>query len=73
MQIEFLVNDGVALLLSPENPMEEELLKQMLKQDNDISEVRSTVVVLNKTFKNGVFIAKKSLNLNGNILPKDEE
>jgi len=59
MQIEFLVNGGVSLMLAPENPMEEELLKQLMKQDNDMSEIRTSVVILNKTFRNGVLIHSK--------------
>ena len=62
MQVEFLVNGGVSLLLSPENEMEEHLLKQMMKQDNELTEIRSSVVVLNKTFRNGLLIAKKSVS-----------
>lgn len=60
MQVEFIVNGGVSLLFSPENEAEEALLKQMMKQDNDITEIRSAVTVLSKTFRNGVLIAKKS-------------
>jgi hypothetical protein len=60
MQVEFIVNGGVSLLFSPENEAEEALLKQMMKQDNDILEIRSAVTVLSKTFRNGVLIAKKS-------------
>lgn len=65
MQVEFLVNgnEGVSLLMAPENPMEEELIKQLLKQQNDITQVRTAVVVLNKTFRNGIFIGKKTMNL----------
>lgn len=62
MQVEFLVNGGVSLLLSPENEMEEHLLKQMMKQDNELTEIRSSIVVLNKTFRNGTLIAKKTGN-----------
>lgn len=62
MQVEFLVNGGVSLLLSPENEMEEHLLKQMMKQDNELTEIRSSVVVLNKTFRNGILVAKKTSN-----------
>ena len=60
MNIEFIVNGGVSMLISPETPMEEEMLKQMLKQSNDITEIRSTVHVLNKSFKYGIFIGKNS-------------
>jgi hypothetical protein len=60
MQIEFLVNGGVSLMLAPENTMEEELLKQLMKQDNDLSEIRTSVIILNKTFRNGIFIHSKT-------------
>ena len=60
MQVEFLVNGGVSLLFSPENEMEEALLKQMMKQDNELTEIRSNVIVLNKTFRSGVLIHSKS-------------
>lgn len=65
MQVEFLVNghEGVSLLMAPENPMEEELIKQLLKQDNDITQIRTAVHVVNKTFRNGIFIGKRTLNL----------
>lgn len=62
MQVEFLVNGGVSLLLSPENEMEEQLLKQLMKQQIDLTEIRSAVQVLNKTFRSGVLISKKALN-----------
>jgi len=60
MQVEFIVNGGVSLLFSPENEAEEALLKQMMKQDNDLTEIRSAVTVLSKTFRHGVLICKKS-------------
>lgn len=60
MQYEFIVNGGVSILLVPENVMEEELLKQMMKQDNDLQEIRTSVTVLSKTFKNGLVIGKKT-------------
>lgn len=60
MQVEFLVNGGVSLLFSPENEMEDALLKQMMKQVNELTEIRSSVMVLNKTFRAGVLIHSKS-------------
>jgi len=59
MQAEIIINGGVSLLLSPENPLEEEALKALCKQNNDLTEIRTTVVILNKTLRNGVLIAKK--------------
>lgn len=60
MQYEFIVNGGVSILLSPENVMEEELLKQMMKQENDLQEIRTSITVLSKTFKSGLLIGKKA-------------
>lgn len=73
MQVEFLVNGGVSLLLSPENEMEEHLLKQMMKQDNELTEIRSSVVVLNKTFRNGILVAKKTGNKKEEEPSKEDE
>ena len=47
------------MVLIPENPMEEEVLKQLAKQDNEITEVRTGVTLLNKTIPNGIVISKK--------------
>jgi|JI10StandDraft_1071094.scaffolds.fasta_scaffold42308_8 hypothetical protein len=60
MQYEFVVNGGVSIVLAPENEMEEHLLKQLMKQDNDLQEIRTTITVLSKTFKNGLIIGKKA-------------
>jgi hypothetical protein len=72
MQIEFIVNGGVSLLVSPENEMEEHLLKQMMKQDNDMTEIRMNIMVLNKTFKSGILIGKKS-SAERNSIDKDTD
>lgn len=63
MQVEFIINGGVSLILAPDNPMEEELLKGLMKQQNDITEFRSSVIILNKTFRNGIVIGKKSSDI----------
>jgi len=63
MQVEFIINGGVSLILAPDNPMEEELLKGLIKQQNDITEFRSSVILLNKTFRNGIVIGKKSSDI----------
>lgn len=56
MQVEFIINGGVALMLAPENAMEEELLRGLMKQPNELTEIRTTVTILNKSFKSGVLI-----------------
>jgi hypothetical protein len=61
MQVEFIMNGSVSLILSPENAAEEALLKQLVKQNNDIIEIRSRITVVNKSFSNGIIIGKKEL------------
>lgn len=62
MQIEFLIgDDGVCLALSPENPLEEELIKTLIKQDNTMQQARAGITVFNKTLGNALIIAKKSV------------
>lgn len=61
MQLEFVINTGgISILLSPETIMEEEMLKQVMKQDNELLEIRTNITVLSKTFKNGLLIGKKA-------------
>jgi hypothetical protein len=60
MQVEFIVNGGISLIFSPDNPMEEELVKALMKQQNEIMEFRTAQTILNKTFRNGIVIGKKT-------------
>jgi hypothetical protein len=72
MQVEFIVNGGVSLLFSPENEAEEALLKQMMKQDNDLTEIRSAVTILSKTFRHGILICKKTATRDLTAIKDDE-
>lgn len=61
MLTDIIVNSsGVSLILSAENPMEEELLKQLTKQDNSITEIRTAVPLVNKSVQNGIIIGRKT-------------
>lgn len=60
MQVETLVNGGISVILIPDNPMEEEMIKVLMKQQNHIIEFRTAVTVLSKTFRNGIIICKES-------------
>lgn len=40
--------------------MEEELLKQLTKQDNSITEIRTAVPLINKNVQSGIMIGKKT-------------
>jgi len=73
MQVEFIINGGVSLILAPDNPMEEELLKGLMKQQNDITEFRSSVIILNKTFRNGIVIGKKSSDIVSTLSAETKE
>ena len=48
-------------MLSPENALEEELLKALIKQDNILTQARSGITVFNKTLPNALLIGKKSV------------
>lgn len=61
MKVEFLVNGCLTLVLSPENVLEEELLKSLIKQDNTLVQARSGITVFNKTLPNALLIGKKSM------------
>jgi len=67
MQVEFIVNGSVSLLLAPENDMEAALIKQLVKQKNDIIDISSTSIVLNKTFKSCVVIKAIGLQQNKEV------
>jgi hypothetical protein len=59
MQVEFILNGGVSLVLCPESEAEEALLKQLMKQENDLIEARSSIMIMNKTFRNALVITRK--------------
>ena len=61
MKVEFLVNGDLTLVLSPENALEEELLKSLVKQENILQQARSGITVFNKTLPNALLIGKKSI------------
>lgn len=62
MQTEFIVDNGVlSLVLSPENTLEEELIKALVRQDNVIQQARSGITVFNKTLANALVISKRSV------------
>jgi hypothetical protein len=63
MQVEFLVNGGIQVILCPETDAEKEILKQLIKQENELTLMRGSVVMLNKTFNNSLIIASKSVKV----------
>ncbi len=53
--------------------MEEEILKNLTKQENELTQIRSNVVILNKSFNNGLLISKKlSTRENDNTTQEEE-
>ena len=59
MKIQSIINGSVTLALEPENPMEEEILKVLIKQSNELYEVRTPITVLGKTIRGSVLICSK--------------
>ena len=60
MKVEFIVNGGLCLVLSPDTVLEEELLKTLVKQDNTLVQARGGITVFNRTLANALLIGKKS-------------
>lgn len=60
MKVEFIVNGGLCLVLSPDTVLEEELLKTLAKQDNTLVQARGGITVFNRTLANALLIGKKS-------------
>jgi len=58
MHVEVIINGGVTLVIAPKTPLEEEALKQLMKQKNEIIEVRNGVSLLNKTLPAGIIIGQ---------------
>lgn len=56
MDAQFIVNGAITLVLSPKNKMEEELFKQFMKQNNELVEMRSGQVILNKNLNPGTIL-----------------
>ena len=73
MQAQFLLNGSVSLVLSPENDAEEALIKMMLKQQNDIVEIRTNIHVLNKSYSNGIVIGLKGKYAGKNDKEQEEK
>lgn len=50
--------------------MEEELLKALAKQQNDITQINSNIMILNKSIVSGIIIGKRLL---GNMDKNDSQ
>lgn len=61
MQVNFLLNENLTLVLSPENPLEEELLKSLIKQDSILQQAIGSIAVFNKTLPNALIIGKRTI------------
>lgn len=73
MQVELLVNGGIQMILCPETDAEKEILKQLIKQENELTLMRGSVVMLNKTFNNALLIASKSIKVTPTPPPTEPE
>lgn len=59
MKAEFLVNDQLCLVLTPDTILEEELLRTLAKQDNSIIQARGGITVFNKTLANALIVGAR--------------
>ena len=72
MKIETIVNGGVTLVIIPENDLDEAMLKQLTKQDNEITEIRSRAMVLSRSFDAGLVIGRKAVSLEPEREPESD-
>ncbi len=72
MKVDILINEGTCLILSPDNEMEAEILKNLAKQTNDVIEIRGGAALLNKQLSpNSIIICKHgTIGSNGDKLDK---
>ncbi len=59
MDVELVANGNVTLVLIPKTPMEEEALKLLAKQENEIIQIRSGAAILSRTVNQGIIIRKR--------------
>jgi hypothetical protein len=72
MKIQSIINGTVTMVLEPENPMEEEILKVLIKQSNKIYEVRTPITVLGKTIRGSVLVCSE-MSSEGTFIPTTEK
>lgn len=72
MHTQFVVNGEIKLIIAPETEYEKELLKALLKQENEFTEFRNPITVIDKTYTNGVVITRKGLEKLHNDLKNDK-
>jgi hypothetical protein len=71
MKIQTIVNGTITMVIEPENTMEEEILKALLKQGGALHEVRTPLVVLGKTIRGSVLICSETSS-EGTLIPSIE-
>lgn len=73
MDVELIANGSITIVLIPKTPMEEEALKLLVKQENEIVEIRSGATVLNRTISQGILIRKAQETKEVELSEKPEE
>jgi hypothetical protein len=61
MKVNVVINGSVSLTIIPENKMEEEALKQLSKQRNEIIEIRNTLSILSKSIPVGSLLISQQI------------
>lgn len=76
MEVEIILNGNIALVLIPKNPMEEEILKNLAAQKNEIITPRDGITVLGRIIHNAMVIKAAKVETvaeNNNQEPKSSE
>jgi len=60
MKVDCIINGQIRLIICPENDMETEVLKQLMKQDNTLTEIRSSIQIVGKSISHAIMIERKT-------------
>jgi len=63
MKVETVCNGKVTLIITPETSLDEEILKSILQQKNEIVEIRGTAALVHKTISSGLLISSTESNI----------
>jgi hypothetical protein len=74
MKTHIIINDNVSISITPENEMEVEAFKILMKQNNEVIQIRETQYIFSKKIGIGSIIIQKEVNQNKlEEIPNDEK
>jgi hypothetical protein len=72
MKVECVINGQVRMIIYPENEMETEIIKQLMKQDNTLMEVRSSIQLLGKNIHHAMIVERRNTNEPPIVVRRDD-